>query len=155
MTIDATKPEDTVLVSEIPGYIRAGRAEMNSIGVTGTGAVGAVTLDINGAVTLTIGTELSGEGFETVVITNTGAPSALTAILGGTQGMIKMFVFLDTNVDMTDSNALANGTFHLNEAPALGDYSPAQYDVLTLVNIGGDGAGTHGYWREVDRAANV
>ena len=80
MTIDATKPDDTVLVAEIPGYIRAGRAEMNSIGVSGTGAVGAVTLDINGAVTLTIGTELSEEGFETVVITEDPdhAPPTLT-----------------------------------------------------------------------------
>ena len=155
MTIDATKPEDTVLVSELPGYIRADRAEINSVGVSGTGAVGAVTLDINGATSLTIGTELSDEGLETVVITNTGAPCALLTILGATQGMTKRFVFLDTNIDITDSNDLADGTFHLNEAPALGDYSPAMHDVLTVVNILGDGAGTHGYWREVDRAASV
>ena len=155
MTIDATKPTDEVLVSEIPGYIRAGRAEMNSISVSGTGAVGAVTLDIAGATTLTIGTELSEEGYETVVISNSGVACAMTAFLGGIQGQIKMLVFQDIKVDLTDSNTKANGTFHLNEAPALGDYSPAVDDVLTLVNIGGDGAGDSGYWREVDRAASV
>ncbi len=154
MTIDATKPEDSVLVSELPGYIKDGRVEMNSISLAGTGAVGAQTLDVLGAVSLTIGTELASEGFETVVISSTGA-SVLATILGGTQGQIKVFVFQDLNVVITDSNAKANGTFHLNEAPALGNYTPAVDDVLTVVNIGGDGAGTHGYWREVDRAANV
>ena len=154
MTIDATKPIDAVLVSELPAYIREGRVEMNTISLSGTGAVGAQTLDVLAAVSLTIGTELSTEGFETVVISSTGA-SVLATILGGTQGMVKMFVFQDLNVVITDSNTKANGTFHLNEAPALGDYTPAVDDVLTVVNIGGDGAGTHGYWREVDRAANV
>jgi len=155
MTIDATKPEDSVLVSELPSYIRANRVEMNSISLSGTGAVGAQSLDIAGATTLTIGTELSEEGYETLIISNSGAACALTAFLGGTQGMIKMLIFQDTNIDITDSNTKANGTFHLNLAPAGGDYSPAIDDVLVLVNVGGDGAGTDGYWREVDRAANV
>ena len=154
MTIDATKPTDAALVSELPAYIREGRTEMNTISLSGTGAVGAQTLDVLAAVSLTIGTELSEEGFETVVISSTGA-SVLATILGGIQGQVKMFVFQDLNVVITDSNAKANGTFHLNEAPALGNYTPAVDDVLTVVNIGGDGAGTHGYWREVDRAANV
>jgi len=154
MTLDATKPSDAVLVSELPAYIRENRSEINSIGVSGTGAVGATTLDVLGAISLTIGTELSSEGFETVVISSTGA-SVLATILGGIQGQIKMFVFQDLNVLITDSNSKANGTFHLNEAPALGNYTPAVDDVLTVVNIGGDGAGTHGYWREVDRAASV
>ena len=154
MTIDATKPIDAVLVSELPAYIRAGRTEMNSISLAGTGAVGGQATDIAGATSLTIGTELSSEGFETVVLTNSIASTLLT-ILGGEQGQIKMFVFQDLNTLIEDSNAKANGTFHLNEAPALGDYTPAVDDVLTVVNIGGDGAGVHGYWREVDRAANV
>ena len=154
MTLDATKPIDAVLVSELPAYIRENRSEINSIGVSGTGAVGATTLDVLGAISLTIGTELSSEGFETVVISSTGA-SVLATILGGIQGQIKMFVFQDLNTLIEDSNTKANGTFHLNEAPALGDYTPAVDDVLTVVNIGGDGAGTHGYWREVDRAASV
>jgi len=154
MTLAATKPSDAVLVSELPAYIRENRSEINSIGVSGTGAVGATTLDVLGAISLTIGTELSSEGFETVVISSTGA-SVLATILGGIQGQIKMFVFQDLNVLITDSNSKANGTFHLNEAPALGNYTPAVDDVLTVVNIGGDGAGTHGYWREVDRAASV
>lgn len=154
MTLDVNKPEDSILVSEIAAYIRANRAAINAVSVAGTGSVGAVTLDIAGAASLTIGTELSEEGYETVVISSTGA-ATLATILGGTQGQIKMFVFQDTNVVITDSNDKANGTFHLNEAPALGDYTPAVDDVLTVVNIGGDGAGTHGYWREVDRAANV
>ena len=155
MTLDATKPIDQELISALPAYIRADRAEINAISLSGTGAVGAQTLDISGATTLTIGTELSEEGFETIVISNTGAPCAMTAFLGGIQGQVKMLVFQDTNIDITDSNTKANGTFHLNLAPAGGDYSPAVDDILTLVNIGGDGAGDSGYWREVDRAANI
>jgi len=53
MTIDATKPEDGVLVSELPGYIREDRAEMNTISLSGTGAVGAQALDISGSSTPT------------------------------------------------------------------------------------------------------
>jgi hypothetical protein len=155
MTLDATKPEDSVLVSEIPGYIRENRAAINSAAVAGTGNVGASAVDILGAVTLTIGSELSLEGLETVIISNSGAPCAMTAFLGGIQGQIKILIFQDLNIDLTDSDTKLNGTFHLNEAPAGGDYSPDVDDVLTLVNVGGDGAGTHGYWREVDRAANV
>ena len=47
MTIDATKPSDAVLVSELPAYIREGRVEMNTISLAGTGAVGAQTLDVD------------------------------------------------------------------------------------------------------------
>ena len=155
MTIDATKPEDSVLNSELPAYIRANRAEMNSISVTGTGAVGAVTLDINGAVTLTIGTELSLEGFETIVLTNTGI-SVLATILGGLQGQIKVFVCRDTRTGFQDNNGRLNGTLDLNQWPINGIYTPiADGDVLMLVNVGGDGAGNHGYWRELDRASNA
>jgi len=156
MTIDATKPEDTVLNSELPAYIRAGRTEMNSISVTGTGAVGAVTLDILGATILTIGVELSLEGFETIVLTNTGI-SVLATILNGLQGQIKVFVCRDTNTGFQDNNGRLNGTLDLNQAPVNGIYTPvADGDVLMLVNIGGDGGlTTHGYWRELDRAANV
>lgn len=155
MTIDATKPEDSVLVSALPAYIRANRTEMNSISITGTGAVGAVTLDCLGAVSLTIGVELSLEGFETVVVSSTGA-ALLASILNGIQGQIKMFVFQDLNVTMQDSITQLNGTLDLNVSPASGIYVPAIDAVITLVNIGGDGgATTHGYWREVDRAASV
>lgn len=156
MTIDVTKPEDSVLNSELPAYIRANRAEMNTISVTGTGAVGAVTLDLAGAVILTIGVELSLEGLETIVLTNSGM-SDLTTILNGLQGQIKVFVCRDTNTGFQDNTTRLNGTLDLNQAPANGIYTPvADGDVLTLVNIGGDGGlTTHGYWREVDRAANV
>jgi len=154
MTIDATKPTDAVLVSELPAYIRENRVAINTIGVAGTGNVGASTVALAAQVTMTIGVELSLEGLETVIISSVGL-STLTAILGAIQGQIKIFVFQDLNVRLTDSNTKLNGTFHLNEAPALGDYTPAVDDVLTLVNIGGDGAGDSGYWREVDRASNV
>jgi len=154
MTIDATKPEDTVLNSALPAYIRETRAEVNAVGVVGTGNVGEGTVALAAQTSMTIGVELSLEGLETVIISSVGL-STLTTILGGTQGQIKIFIFQDLLVRLTDSNAKANGTFHLNQAPALSDYTPAVDDVITLVNVGGDGAGTHGYWREVDRAANV
>jgi len=127
---------------------------MNSLSVTGTGAVGSVTLDILGAVSLTVGIELSLEGFETVVLSNSGL-SLLATILNGLQGQIKMFVFQDINTTFQDSTTQLNGSLDLNTAPANGIYSPAVDEVIILVNIGGDGGlTTHGYWREVSRQAS-
>ena len=154
MTIDATKPTDEALVSELPGYIREARVEINAVSLSGTGAVGAQTLDIAGAVTLTIGAELSEEGLETVIISNTVGAVVLTAFLGAIQGQTKTLIFQDLNIDLADSNTKLNGTFHLNMSP-VANWSPDIDDVITLVNIGGDGVGDNGYWREVDRAANV
>ena len=156
MTIDATKPEDSVHVSELPAYIRANRVEINSVSVTGTGAVGASAVDLAGGTILTIGVDLSLEGFETVVLTQSGM-SDLTTILNGIQGQIKMFVCTPIGASFQDSVTRLNGTLDLNESPAGAVYMPlTDGEVITLVNIGGDGGlTTHGYWREVDRAANV
>ena len=154
MTLDTSKPEDTRMVNELPGYIRENRVAINAI--SGGGDVGATVVTIPGGTTqLTVGTELGLYGFESVIITG-AAISTLTHILNGVAGQIKCFIFQDTNVRMTDGNVKANGLLYLNIAPAGSTYAPAQDDVIMLMNIGGDGGATnHGYWKEIAHHADV
>jgi len=140
-------------VSEIASYIREDRAAINAI--SGAGGVGVTELEVPALTTsLTIGTELDDYSIEVVIISGDGA-STLDSILGGTQGQIKIFVFQDANIDMTDGTK-ADGEFYLNHLPALSDFDPQQDDVLALVNVGGDaGATSDGYWKELYRTISV
>ena len=152
MTLDVNQPTDQVLVSELPAYIRAGRAAINA--VSGSGNVGVTVLSVTaGAVSLSVGTELGSYGLELVIITGAGA-AVLATILGGTAGQMKVFIFQDANIDLTDG-LKAGGAFYLNHLPALSNYTPAQDDILALVNVGGDGAAVHGYWKELWRQTSV
>ena len=153
MALDATKPEDTVQVSEIPGYIREGRVEMNSIsGITGSFGAGSIALAAQ--VTAAVGTEFSLDSLEVCIMTSVGL-SALTSLTDGIEGQIKILLFGDLLVRLTDSITQLNGTFDLNEAPAGGDYTPAVGDIIWMVNVDGDGAGNNGYWKEINRITNV
>jgi len=150
--MDATAPTDQVLVSEIPGYIRAGRVAINAI-IAGSGFT-VTNLVVTGGVTyLTVGTELYAVGHEMVFATCLTA-ATLARILGGTDGQIKTFVFGDSNIDMTDG-VKNNGKIYLNEPVALVTITPAIDDVLCIVNVGGDGAAEHGYWKELYRTDSV
>ena len=153
MTIDATKPEDSALVSELPGYIRANRTEMNSMSSV-TGSLGAGSIALAAQVTAAVGTEFSLDGLEVCRMTSVGA-SVLTAITDGIEGQIKILLFEDLLVTLTDSITQLNGTFDLNQAPAGTDYTPAVGDIIMLVNINGDGIGNNGYWKEINRISNV
>ena len=153
MTIDATKPEDSALVSELPGYIRANRTEMNSMSSV-TGSLGAGSIALAAQVTAAVGTEFSLDGLEVCIMTSVGA-SVLTAITDGIEGQIKILLFEDLLVTLTDSITQLNGTFDLNQAPAGTDYTPAVGDIIMLVNINGDGIGNNGYWKEINRISNV
>ena len=153
MTIDATKPEDSALVSELPGYIRANRTEMNSMSSV-TGSLGAGSIALAAQVTAAVGTEFSLDGLEVCIMTSVGA-SVLTAITDGIEGQIKILLFGDLLVTLTDSITQLNGTFDLNQAPAGTDYTPAVGDIIMLVNINGDGIGNNGYWKEINRISNV
>ena len=153
MSLDVTKPTDQVTVAELPTYIRENRAAINAI--VGSDNFGVVDLEVTaGATSLAIGTELSSDGIELVIISGAGLADIAT-ITGGTEGQIKIFVFQDANIDIADGNAKINGVFYLNHLPAGSDFDAQQDDVLAVVNIGGNGAAIYGYWKELFRFLSV
>jgi len=148
MTLDVSEPTDQTLLSEIAAFIRENRVAINA--VSGSGNVGVTDLSVAGGTTsLTVGTDVGTYGFEIVKITGLAAIT-LATILGGTEGQVKVFVFQDNNIDITDG-VKSDGKFYLDQLPALSDFEAAENDVLAVVNIGGDGASTHGYWKELWR----
>ena len=150
--MDARQPTDQVITSELPAWIRASRHAINTI-VGGTG-LGVTNLDVAGGTTsLSVGTDLLAVGHETIIVTGLGA-AELATILGGIDGQIKTFIFQDNNVDMRDGPK-AGGQFWLEQLPALGLFEPDTDWVMCLTNVGGDGAGDHGYWKEVYRVESV
>ena len=150
--MDATKPTDTEQVSALPIYIREVRAAVNSI--SGSGNVGVTNLAIlPGATSLTVGTDISRDGYEAVIVSAAVAVN-ISNIYGGTNGQIKVFVFTDNNVGIVDGLALG-GALYLNQLPALSTFNAQTNDVLVLMNIGGDGATNHGYWKEIQRQLAV
>ena len=152
MSLDISEPSDQRKVSELPGYIREDREEINSI--SAGGAVAQTDLTVTaGQTSLVVGTDLSAVGLETVLVTGSGV-ATIAAITGGTDGQVKIFIFQDANVDFTDGTK-ADGKMYLNHLPVLSDFSPQQDDVLALRNVGGDGASVHGYWKELYRTLAV
>ena len=152
MTLNVNEPTDQVLGSAVPAYIRANRVALNAI--SGSGNVGVTELEIAlGVTSLVIGTDVGSYGYEAIKLSGAAAVTIAT-MLGGTEGMVKVFIFQDANVDITDG-AKADGKFYLNHLPALTDYAPEQDDVLAVVNVGGDGAAVHGYWKELYRTTSV
>ena len=154
MTLNVNEPADSRMVSELPGYIRANRTAINSISV-GSGGIESNEVEIAAAaVSLTVGTELSDAGVESVVLSGAGA-AVIATILGGVEGQIKIFVFQDANISFTDGTK-DSGKLYLNHLPALSDFDGQQDDVLAIMNVGGDGTvGTPGYWVELWRTVSV
>jgi hypothetical protein len=152
MSLDVSEPIDQRLVSQIPKYIRQNRAAINAL-VSGAG-FGTTALGVAGGTTsLTVGVDLLAVGHEVVIVTGVGV-ATLETIVGGTNGQIKTFIFQDSNVDLKDG-VKANGKFYLNHLPALSDFTPDSDDVLELINVDGDGAAVHGYWKESYRTYSV
>ena len=146
--MDATKPTDQDLVSDLPAYIREARAAINAFS-SGSG-VGVTKLTIAaGSVALTVGTDLGRYGYEIVIVDAAGIVS-IANILDGIQGQVKIFVFQDSNISIVDGHPLS-GAFYLNQLPALSSFNAQTNDVLSLVNIGGDGVTVQGYWKELFR----
>ena len=147
--MDATKPTDQEIIAAHAAYIREARAAINALS-SGSG-VGVTVLDIAaGSVGLTVGTDLGLFGFELVLVTAVGAVTIVT-ILGGTEGQVKVFIFLDNDVSITDG-AAATGHIYLNQLPALSTYNFQTNDILALANIDGDGSTVQGYWKEIFRS---
>ena len=153
MTLNANEPSDQILVSELAEYIRENREAINAI--VGSGNVGVTELEVSaGATSLTVGTDLGSYGLEIVII-SAAAAVTLATILGGSQGQVKVLVFQDNNITLTDG-AKHSGRFYMNHLPVLSNWNPQQDDVLALVNVDGDGgASDHGYWKELYRTISV
>jgi len=151
MSLNVSKPEDQVLVSQLAAYIRENRVAINA--VTSGAGFGVTNLAVaSGATSLTIGTDLLAVGHEIVIVT--GGVAVLETILGGTEGQIKTFIFQNSLVDLLDGTK-ASGKFYLNHLPALSNFEPELDDVLVLVNVDGDGAAVYGYWKELYRTISV
>ena len=149
MTLDATKPTDQTLVSEIAEYIRENRAAINSISALASDVEVSNTTLSSGTTTLSVGTNLSESAIEIVLINSLGT-SNIEQILNGTEGQIKIFVMQDENTNFVDGNK-TDGDLYLNQSPAGSTFDTSQNDVLALVNIDGDGGTTQGYWKELWR----
>lgn len=157
-TVDETKPLATDLVSAIDDYMRESREAINYLcSMIGSGIVVPDYNAVNmaaGETTLAIDTDLADGGYEVVGLTADAAVN-LTTITGGTAGQIKMIIALDDDITLVQgATATTGGVLYLN-SPVGVDLAMSTRDVVILVNIGGDGAASDGYWLEVDRKLQV
>ena len=159
MTIDATRPYGTDLVSTLDDYIREGRVEINLLWeAVGSGGISypvytAVNMGV-GDTSLVAGTDISAEGLEIIALTADAAVN-LTTMQLCEAGVIKHIIALDTNITVVqNTGSTTGGTFYLN-SPTGVDLEMSTRDVLTVVNIGGDGTTVHGYWVELNRKLQV
>jgi hypothetical protein len=151
MALDATKPTDQELVSNLPYWIRLLASAINTL-TSGSLDITSLSVAI-GDTTLTVGTDLSVGNLEIVMVTGLGT-STLEYIYGGLEGQVKIFIFLDNDVSIKDGVA-SGGKFYLNQLPVLSTFNAQARDVLAIVNIGGDGASVYGYWKEIYRQVAV
>lgn len=142
---DETKPSDAVAVSQLPAFIRANRAEMNDLITTLVMATGTTTL--------VVGTSVQDIDIEVILLTAGGA-CTLATMTGGRTGQIKIFVIGDANVKFTDGITRTLGRFWLNQTAGT-DFTAAVDDILAVVNVGGDGDSTPGYWKELWRTIDT
>lgn len=153
MSLDATKPEDSAPVRDLPTYIRENRSTINAFDIGEGFAVTEIEVGV-GETSLSIGVDLQDAGFESVVMSGAGA-AALETFVGGTQGQVKVIAFQDGNIDLVDGTK-DSGKFYLDHLPALSNFAAAQDDVIALMNIGGDPSlGNNGYWVELWRKVSV
>ena len=153
MTLNVNQPTDQELNAMWPYWIRKLAKEINSISLSSTGVVASSVTVPAGTTSLSVGSELSSSIVELIVIDTDAGGSTLGSILGGTQGQVKLFVFQDNNLSLTDGTKV-DGHFYLNQ-PVLTDFNAQQDDVIALINIDGDGSSIHGYWKELWRLTSV
>ncbi len=152
MTLNINEPTDQRLVSELPYYIRLHAAAINVL-ETDSGIATTVLSILAGSTSLVVGTNLSVAAFEVVLVSSAGVCN-ISQIRGGIQGQIKIFIFQDNLVSIVDG-IKSDGRIYLNQLPTLSTYNAQQDDVIALVNVGGDGASTYGYWKELWRQLSV
>ena len=147
MTIDATSPLGTALVSSLDDYIREDRAQINLLWAAITAANSTETTHVMGLgeFAMAVGTDLEDVILEAIALTAAGAVD-LMQITGGSGGMIKVIKAGDGNVTVkhnTSYIALDGAT----------DLTLASGNILGLINIGGDpDTSVNGVWYELFRA---
>lgn len=151
MALDATKPKDTDLVSQLAAYHRETRLYINNLeSLINALSGGAIYMNYNcspGQTVLTVGgVGLGDVPIESVFITGTGGAGIVT-ISGARTGQIKIFRMGDANVTFADTDNIV-----LNQPAHASPYGGTVGDVLALVNHGGDpGTLTDGVWHELWR----
>ena len=153
MSLNPNKPADQALVSEWPAYVRENRVAINALEA---GVVDIVFTELTvsaGTTAIVIGTDLSAAIMEFVKINSVGA-AGIWQIRGGTEGQVKTFIFQGNNLSFVDGPK-SDGKLYLNQLPVLSTFSAQQDDVITLINIGGDGSSEYGYWKELSRQLSV
>lgn len=154
MSLDPNKPTDQELVSMWPWWVRKLAISINAVEVEGHVDIVFTELTVSaGAIALVVGTDLNVATKEYIKIDALGA-ATIGQIRGGTKGQTKTFIFQDNSLSFLDGPKLA-GQLYLNQLPVLSTFSAQQDDVITLINIGGDGASEHGYWKELSRQLSV
>lgn len=151
MTLDITKPTDQELVSDLPAYIRENREAIEDI-IAGVASIDTTVLPVApGTISLYIGDELdlSAVKIEQILISGMGE-STIQYILNGTQGQVKTFIFQDSDITLKDG-VKSNGKIFLNQMMPLSTFISESGDIISFINIGGDGDSVHGYWKELYR----
>ncbi len=147
MTLNASEPSDTRMISEIPSYVRESRAAINFLdNVYNSLSIPAATTS------LSVGSDLASVTDEYLKVSALGAV-AISTIIIGTAGQVKTFIFQDTNISLVDGTK-DSGKLFLNQT-ALSTWNPAINDILSIINIGGDGSTNYGYWIELYRKVAV
>jgi len=158
MTVDATRPLGTDLVSTLDDYIRENRVEINSIWTAISGGISypnynAVNMAA-GSTSLVAGTDIDEAGVEMVGLTADAAVN-LTTMTAAKAGAVKYIIALDTDITIIqNTGSTTGGTFYLN-SPSGVNLEMSTRDVLVVVNIGGDGVAADGYWLELGRKLHI
>jgi hypothetical protein len=153
--LNVNEPSDQCLVAELPYWIRLLAGAINSLGSNPYTDFNVTDLAIAaGSTTIDIGIDLSKTPIEVILTHGIGGASAIQHIRNGTNGQIKLFVFLDSDISFVDGTK-DSGKIYLNQLPALSVCAFEPGDAIALVNIGGDGSTEYGYWKEIWRQVSV
>lgn len=146
MTINASVPVGTDLVSSLDSYIRDDRAQINELWTAVVAANATETAHVMGAgeFALVIGTDLDDVILELVDLTAAVAVD-LMQITEGSGGMIKVIRAGDGNVTVKHNASYIS-------LVGSADLTMTAGDILVLVNSGGDpDTSVNGVWYEVVR----
>ena len=144
MTLDATRPSTTDLVSALALLGQEERAAINLLEAAAlTGTVYTDLVVPPGVTVLVVGTHLSSAPIEIVRISSLGAVT-IADISGAGNGLTKIFYHVDGNVSFADNAVFID----LNQLPIGGIFTGAIGDMLTLLRI-------NSVWVEKDRTLRV
>ena len=154
MTLDPSQPTDQALNATWPAWIRALAVEVNALTIALNTEITITSVEIAaGDISIDVGAELTDIKYEVVLVTGSGAADVAQIRLG-TEGQIKVFIFMDNNISFT-AGAKSSGGVFLNQPLATSTNFQIN-DVLVLINIDGDdGASTDGYWQELYRKLSI